>query len=186
MKTLVLCILSAAISAALSGKVVHDRAVRDSVEARERLYDEGLRQTFQFSNGFAYRLEDILIQTHSDGAGWTRVIAGRDGEVPPISLDLTDGSGRSVFERGVVRPQTDIMPGKIFHEAFLSIWSNEPELNLTITIFPGDAERSETISQKVPNPIHHHRLFDLDGASTTTTSIGPFKSEQSTYGENPG
>lgn len=94
-----------------------------------------------------------------------------------MSIDLVDETGASIFSQGEVMRRAPWGEGKFIHEAFISIWTNSPGLKLVATIFPNDKSLKQTLSESIPNPIHFHRLFDLDGKDSSVKSIGPVETD---------
>ncbi|NRB75860.1 MAG: hypothetical protein HRU46_15990 [Verrucomicrobiales bacterium] len=175
MKTSLLCATCAVLAAFLSGYAVHRTHTSNPNYDRDRKFNEALSKTFQFSDGFEFRLNDIRIETYSEKRPWTRIIGSASTPDVPMVLDLIDETGDSILATG---PTDDRVPlsnaSEYLFETYIALWTNSPELSLVVSIYP-DEDREETIVQSIPNPIHFHQLLDLDlgeESMTHTLSVG--------------
>lgn len=175
MKTPLLCLSCAFLAAIISGLAVHTIHSANPDYDRDRKFNEGLAKSFQFRDGFEFRLQDIRIQTYSKENPWTRIIGTASKPDVPMVVDLVDETGDSILATG---PTNDRVPltdnSEYLFETSIALWTNSPELSLVVSIYPNQ-EREETVIRKIPNPIYFHQLLDLDQGEKNmehTLSVG--------------
>ena len=173
MKTAILCLITGTLGAVISGLLVNSHHVAHPDYNRDQKYNEALSREFVFAERITFKLEDIRIETYSEGRPWTRIIGYASQPGIPMTVDLLDDTGESILWSGATDDRvlmTD--PKHYYFETYIGLWTRVPELKLVVTIFPDKKERTQTIQHSIPNPIHFHQLIDLDqGADSYTRSI---------------
>ncbi len=155
-----MCLLTAILASGLTGLAVYNRTLSHSAAIHEKEYNQRLQRVFEFPGGFTFQVEDVRIQTFGEAKSSTRIIGSGNRPDVPMTVDLIDETGETILARGPT--QTSFVDHGSYHfDTHISLWTNSPELKLVATIFPRLANKRQSITQTIPNPIHFHRLLDL-------------------------
>ncbi len=160
MKTAIFCLITAILASGLTGFAVYNRTLSHSTAIHEKEYNQRLQKVFEFEDGFTFQVEDVRITVFGEARPWTRIVGSGSSPDVPMTVDLIDETGETIFSRG---PTTTafVDNGRYHFDTHISLWTDSPELKLVATIFPRIANKRQSITQTIPNPIHFHRLLDL-------------------------
>lgn len=164
MKSALIAITAASLASVLSWHIAN----RNATEILQKRYYNELQKTFQFESGYTFKLKHITLRPY-EGSYYVQILGESSDAEVPMSVDLR------VREGSIISRDNDRVPYAAHlrvYESEIVYLSDQERLQMHVTINPQDAASRETIIKEVPNPIHHHRLIEMQIGTNPSTAVG--------------